>query len=478
MAIYPDNAFAGLRVGDQRRPILVAGAVGLLIFSACALGILTRPLGYLAAFWPANALMLGLLLRYPRLATLKSTWLASLAGYLLADALAGSELLLSLWLNVSNLVGVATGWLYLRRQGDTPSLLRQPESALALLIGALLASLACSLVGCAIGPRFFQISWQQMMLLWFSTELMNYMLIVPVVLSAPHWSAVLRRSGQPRDPWHLAPLAMLVFTEAARHYIGGPGSLLFSVPSLIWCALSYRLFTTTIMLLVLGTWTMASLSIGQFALTPENYQSVFSLRTGVSLLVLAPLAVACVNRARNDTLQQLDHAVRHDFLTGVLTRRALMHFGTRTLNRMTPNGQRLAVLMADIDYFKRVNDTHGHAAGDMLLTEVARRLQDALRPSDAIGRMGGEEFALILIDVDPVEARAIAERLRESVALQPFSPSNNSAPLAATVSIGLAHTALHQGESTMDSLLREADAAMYGAKAEGRNRVVMAQATA
>jgi diguanylate cyclase (GGDEF)-like protein len=477
MAFTPENTYADLRIGNRWHPAAVAGGFGVLIFMACMLGILTRPLGYLAALWPANALMLGLLLRYPELARLKTVWAASLLGFMLADAVAGSDFVMSLWLNLSNVFGVAVGWLYLSRRGDTPNLLRRPESALTLLIGTLLASASWALVGCAAGPMYFHFSWQDMMFLSFSSELMSYMLMVPVVLSAPSWTAWRQAESEPAmhsNFWHLAPLAMLVFSELARSSIGGPGSLLFPVPALIWCALTYRLFSTTSILLVLGTWTMASLSMGQFTLTPENYQSVFSLRIGVSLLVLAPLAVACVNIARNDTLAQLDHAVRHDFLTGVLTRRALMNFGTRTLQRMAPDSQRLAVLMADVDHFKQVNDTHGHATGDKLLTEVARRLQEALRPNDAIGRMGGEEFAMILVDVDLYEARAIAERLRESVTLTPVVDTHDKPHLNVTVSIGLAHLSLQAGESNMESMLRKADAAMYSAKSAGRNQVVIA----
>jgi diguanylate cyclase (GGDEF)-like protein len=125
--------------------------------------------------------------------------------------------------------------------------------------------------------------------------------------------------------------------------------------------------------------------------------------------------------------------------------------------------------MLDIDHFKSINDTYGHAAGDMVLREVARRLCATVRGDDEIGRLGGEEFALVLARVLSKDAEDLAERLRMSVAARPFDIGIMH-PIDVTVSVGVA-----TGEdSNIEDLLARADEALYQAKRTGRNRVICA----
>ena len=133
--------------------------------------------------------------------------------------------------------------------------------------------------------------------------------------------------------------------------------------------------------------------------------------------------------------------------------------------------------MLDIDLFKSINDSYGHAAGDEVLREVARRIRAGLRPDDRLGRLGGEEFAVLLAACPAVAANEVAERIRRSVAEQPvFIRADLSVPVA--LSIGVACGA-GSPASTLDSLLADADAALYVGKNGGRNRVVLAgEATA
>lgn len=127
--------------------------------------------------------------------------------------------------------------------------------------------------------------------------------------------------------------------------------------------------------------------------------------------------------------------------------------------------------MVDVDHFKQVNDQLGHGAGDQLLIGIAQAMTSALRPQDVLGRLGGEEFAVVLPDASPAEAHAIAERLRTVVEQRPFGTAQ-APEQHATVSIGLVHSASLGGDADLDTLLLAADAALYRAKAEGRNRVM------
>jgi diguanylate cyclase (GGDEF)-like protein len=138
---------------------------------------------------------------------------------------------------------------------------------------------------------------------------------------------------------------------------------------------------------------------------------------------------------------------------------------------------RLSCMYIDIDHFKQVNDTYGHQAGDDVLREVASRIKAELRMSDALGRFGGEEFVVLLIDADQDSAGTVAQRIRASVANQPFLLADGQG-LAVTVSIGVAELDASERELAIEEaaqqLVAQADAALYEAKQQGRNRVVAA----
>jgi diguanylate cyclase (GGDEF)-like protein len=452
-------------------PPLAWLGLSVLIFAACLVGIFARPIGFLSVFWPANALLLGLLVRYPRLAR-PPAWVAAAVGYVAADLVTGSSWSMALWLNGANLLGATAGWLVLRRLDERIRRLQRTISALYLLLAALAASAVGALAGFGAAPVYFNSPWTDLLSLWFSTELMNYMLIVPVVLAAPRADDPPPATQEVPLIWRVAPVSSLLLAEGVRTVIGGPGMLAFVVPGLLWCALSYSPFVSSLLSLVVCLWTMAGVATGVLNFTPAHASDVFSLRVGVTLLALGPLAVACASAARAEALRRLDHAVRHDDLTGVLARRAFLQQGERLLARYQRESAGLAVLMVDVDHFKQVNDQLGHGAGDQLLIGIAQAMTSALRPQDVLGRLGGEEFAVVLPDASPAEAHAIAERLRTVVEQRALDPVEDG-PQRATVSIGLVHSATMGSDADMDTLLLAADAALYRAKAEGRNRVMV-----
>jgi diguanylate cyclase (GGDEF)-like protein len=156
-----------------------------------------------------------------------------------------------------------------------------------------------------------------------------------------------------------------------------------------------------------------------------------------------------------------------DSLTGLSTRR---HFADRAENefqRARRYRHPLSAIMVDIDHFKRVNDTSGHAVGDRVLQQVAGHCRQELRETDVVGRYGGDEFAILLPESDPVAAAQVAERLRQRIARQPLQTTTG--PVAVTISLGIA--ALDDENLTLDILLSRADQALYDAKQGGRNRV-------
>ena len=161
-----------------------------------------------------------------------------------------------------------------------------------------------------------------------------------------------------------------------------------------------------------------------------------------------------------------------DSLTNLWNHAAILDRLDQELARASRQQLPMGVLMADLDFFKQINDTHGHATGDEVLRHVARTLTTLIRPYDAVGRYGGEEFLFVLPGCDSDSTMNLAERLREEIALQKIAYN-----LTVTVSIGA--TALEWRQPIAASaLLRQADAALYKAKRGGRNRVEFLQAPA
>jgi diguanylate cyclase (GGDEF)-like protein len=164
-------------------------------------------------------------------------------------------------------------------------------------------------------------------------------------------------------------------------------------------------------------------------------------------------------------------AVRHDSLSGALSRRYLTELALHDMALARRHGRPLALAMLDIDYFKRVNDTWGHAAGDRALRALVAACKENLRASDYIGRVGGEEFVCVMPETDASEAVACAERMRAAVAA--LSLPTGADTLRFTISAGV--SVLDAQHADWDELLRAADAALYQAKETGRNRTVLAR---
>lgn len=169
--------------------------------------------------------------------------------------------------------------------------------------------------------------------------------------------------------------------------------------------------------------------------------------------------------------QEILRLANTDPLTGALNRRAFFQRAEEIQARARRTGMPFSVLVSDIDHFKRINDTHGHAAGDEALRRFAATCRSSFRPFDVLGRMGGEEFAMLLPDMALRDARSAAERLRTAVA--GVEVDTGEASFGMTVSLGAAQVGADA--FSIEPALAAADAALYRAKAGGRNRVELAE---
>jgi two-component system, cell cycle response regulator len=174
-------------------------------------------------------------------------------------------------------------------------------------------------------------------------------------------------------------------------------------------------------------------------------------------------------RLRDNVQMSIEMAIT-DALTGLFNRRYMeSHLGT-LIEQASTRGKSLATLVIDIDYFKAINDTHGHDAGDDVLRDFALRIKRSIRGIDLACRYGGEEFVIVMPETDMAVAAMVAERLRRRIAAEPFAIAQGARAVPVTISIGIAE--LRGNDDTAAALLKRADQALYRAKRDGRNRVV------
>ena len=188
------------------------------------------------------------------------------------------------------------------------------------------------------------------------------------------------------------------------------------------------------------------------------------LRTGHRILELEDHLV--------EARESMRFQATHDLLTSLWNRGVIVELMSHEIMRSRRERSCTAVMMCDIDHFKSVNDQYGHAVGDEVLREVARRLHNSVRSYDMVGRYGGEEFLVALNKCNPENAISRAENLREKIAGRPIQTANK--PVSVTISIGLA-ISTEFAECTIEEIMHHADMALYAAKAAGRNCVRVAQ---
>lgn len=179
--------------------------------------------------------------------------------------------------------------------------------------------------------------------------------------------------------------------------------------------------------------------------------------------------IKCIALRLAQEADELEEKALLDGLTKVWNRGAIMELAARELALAMNSGCSTGVLMLDIDHFKKVNDAYGHLSGDDVLRQVASRILDGIRPTDAVGRWGGEEFLIVLPNCSADDVFAVGERIRTEISKSPMA--TESAVVRVTASIGC--TVSVDGGQFVEMLVKAADQALYRAKNEGRNKTVV-----
>ncbi|WP_354061004.1 PAS domain-containing protein [Devosia sp. 2618] len=283
-------------VGLPYAPLAVGGAV----FIACLLGISTRPPGFIAMVWPANAIMLGLLVRIP-CARRATTWLVAAFAYMAADLVAGTDFAKAILLNTANLCGIGAGYVAYRYLPRDALRMREPASALYVILLSAAASVGAGVVGAVGDPFLLQIGMNNAAILWAVTELVNYIALLPVILSAQKFGARLLFVNRVSISTYLRaalPTLALAASCCFAAALGGPGAIALAVPALLWCGLSYSVFVVSVLSFAFSCWSLTILCAayvqGSGAVVDEH--ALVSMRLAAFVIALAPTTLAIVMR--------------------------------------------------------------------------------------------------------------------------------------------------------------------------------------
>ena len=254
----------------------------------------------------------------------------------------------------------------------------------------------------------------------------------------------------------LQSLLLLVIVLLGRSTTAGRGQYFVLLGLLLMIGtLSHRLVSA-----------LLGMDLGMVMSSASTVQTLTFVNSNLAL-ILGSMGLILMTKERADERNR--QLAMHDELTGLPNRRACLDGLGRMLAQTQRNATPLTLMMIDIDHFKAINDNYGHQSGDAVLRTMSNCISDRLRMQDLAGRIGGEEFLVILPDTDLQGAKALAEHLRQSVEAADFV-TDKGQPLQVTVSIGL-HSLRTESDSTINSLISNADQAMYRAKQMGRNRV-------
>lgn len=456
-------------------------AIFLAVLLTGLIGIWSRPHELLAFFWPANALILALLLRFPKFNPLYIL-LAAILALAVANIATNNSPALTTALISADLTAIFSILLLLRCFGLHYKQYNQGLTFFYLLILIAIGSAVGALTAVYALPLSSQqfidnnYLWYEFVL-WWTGEMQNYVLFLPIFLAFPglkQWQHLYKKLQAKvelpkRDDF--IPFMLTLISIAGIIFLEHPNSLYLPMAALTWAALRYHLFTIALINLLLCLAFFYSLNIFHNKPNTELYlANVVSMRVGFLMLFISSLTVCLVSTNQRFLFKKLRFLVEHDSLTRAMSRHHFMKSAQYALNHAQHAQSSMAILMIDLDFFKKINDIYGHQVGDLALQHFVQVTQQHLRSSDLFGRLGGEEFAIILQRVSIEQAQTIAQRVQHALVEQPLQLDYGE-DLVLQLSIGLVYLPKQQHTYRLDDLLHHADLALYQAKQNGRNQV-------
>lgn len=460
------------------------GLLAAVYFAAAKAALLLAiPPGYATAVWPPSGIALAAILTFGN-----RVWPGVWLGAALVNLTVASSPFAALAIGSGNALEALAGAALVRRYiGAAPPYFDRAKHVVQFVAFAA----SCSTVAASIGVGSLALEgavpWPEFVAnwgTWWHGDTAGIIIVTPLLLSWSLRHEVLWTRAKMLELAGFASSLLLtsylVFGHGNQHLSSLPLTFLI-LPFIIWAAFrfSQREVTTAIAAVcAVAVWYTVD-EQGPFASYSLNL-SLLLLLAFISTVVTTGLMLSAAvgERSRTmgrlaDALRELQEQARTDPLTGLANRRFLWEFLQREWIRARRRKSPLAVVIIDLDHFKRVNDTFGHDAGDQMLMDVADLLKVHVRGSDMACRFGGEEFALVLPDatLDGVQRRA--EGIRQAIKrLEPVHRDRRLGPV--TASFGIALYPDHADDP--ESLLRASDQALYAAKTGGRDRVIISPA--
>ncbi|MEI2264025.1 GGDEF domain-containing protein [Erwinia sp. CGal63] len=430
------------------------------------LGLYCRTTAALSLFWPCNAILLGLLVRFPQFSS-ALTFPAVYVALVTADIAFGTAVAPSIGMDAANLSFIVTG-LGVLLSGDSSA--RRLQALNRVFPASVVGAAVCAVIGSVASQHYFHDDLVKGWISWFCEQVSTSILLLPLVITLPRRDELneLLRDIRSASP---LPLISLLVSGVMGIYVGGGGSLIFPLPALMWCAVSYPLFITCLLTMMTGITEIILVASNVLNIQGRDdfflIDSLASARLGVAAMTISPLIVALSATANKKLVARITRRADYDLLTGALTRSGLAA-RLDTLGARRDQDFNGAAFLVDIDRFKNINDTFGHAAGDYVLAQTVERIRQTLQQTAIISRMGGEEFLILIEGVSATRAFLLANRLRQSI--EQHTIILNDEDLSVTVSIGISTLKLVDAKS-LDESIKSADKQLYLAKSGGRNRV-------
>jgi diguanylate cyclase (GGDEF)-like protein len=326
---------------------------------------------------------------------------------------------------------------------------------------------------------------------FFAGALLLQPWLFTLLIGIPHvieWAKARLRNGTHLRAWYIQPFNISVhiiagltaywihaFLNPNASYISFLSVIATTLAALSYVALNHLLIGMALVLARGVSWRESGVLEFDNLLTDFimiYLGSIVAVLWGINSFLIIPALLPLVLTYRALLIPALKQQAQTDGKTGLLNARHFAKVFAEELERTRRMRRPLALIMADLDLLRAINNTYGHLAGDAVLTGIGEAIRTTIRSNDIAGRFGGEEFAIVLPEVGPAEAYALAERIRLTIEALRFDVATSPTPIGATMSLGVACFP-SDGDSTT-SLTQAADVAVYQAKFNGRNRVVMA----
>ncbi|MCC7053416.1 MAG: sensor domain-containing diguanylate cyclase [Gemmatimonadaceae bacterium] len=487
-ALTPSGATVSVAPPVSRR-FLILGLLALGYFATALGGLaISRQAGNVATLWPPNGMLVAALML-----TTRKRWgdvlLAGLLGSLAANIYNGNSVLAAGSITLANLAEALIAATIIRRRTGQRLLFQRSSDVVVLILASIVAAVVAGALSATSAMLLAHAPFTTIFIKWVLGDLLGLLVVMPIAIIVhdlvKHGPDIIL-AGRTQAEATLV-MAAVVLVSVAVYSPQAPPVQFLVMPTVLLA--SYRLgpfgaaMSTTIVA-VLGSVGTAAAAAAVASSPYEVTLKVFNFQLNLAVLFLTALPIGSAMAQRSqleaDLLDEKERADRYaadmamlvnvDDLTGLSTRRHLLEELDRLAAAARRAEQPLTLAMIDIDHFKPINDQFGHAVGDAVLMAIGAACRSAVRSDDVIGRLGGEEFAMLMPLTDQESAFRIVDRLRESVAAIAI-PVSDGRNVSVTISVGVATFVGQQ----IDRLLLDADRALYAAKEMGRNRIVVAE---